>query len=214
MKSKFGMKWVLATAGLALLLAAGGCMTSAPKGDYVAPPLGSTFTYTVRTTGSYGSGNTQVTFKQEMREWEGKPIRASVSPQGATLYNASSGGWVASLGPDGKPVIRFDPPLNWPRPLVVGNTSTTSYRVTVYATNQTTSFDATVKVEAYEDVTVPAGTFKVFRVSWSDTNGNENMEYSIPELGAYAKRSWRRTDKHAAGPGTREIELVSYTIAK
>jgi len=215
MKSIIDMKMLFAAAGLAVALAWGGLARAAPQINYVTAPLGSTFTYVVHATGSYGSGTTQVTLKIEEREWQGKTFRASVSPQGATLSDPSKGGWVVSLGPDGKAVISFDPPMNWGhRPYEVGQTGATTYHVTAYATNKTSSFDATWKIEAYEDVTVPAGTFKVFRVSWSDTSGNENMEYYIPEIGAYAKRSWRRTDKARAGAGTRDIELVSYTLAK
>jgi len=63
-------------------------------------------------------------------------------------------------------------------------------------------------------VTVPAGTFKAFKISSSDTLGQEQTGWFIPDLGVWGKRSDRRTAKYPAGPGTREIELLSYTKAK
>jgi hypothetical protein len=61
---------------------------------------------------------------------------------------------------------------------------------------------------------VPAGTFKAFKVTSSDTLGNENVVWFSPELGLFLKQTLRRTEKHPAGAGTRETELVSQTIRK
>jgi hypothetical protein len=214
MDSRAGLIGTFATAGLAVALVFGASATAAPKGDYVATPIGSTFTYALHATGSFGSGDSQVTSKKEQRTWEGKTVEAIVSPLGVTLVNQSDAGWVAQLAPDGKVLFTFDPPLAFHFPLEVGKTWTTSYKLTVQANNQTSAFDATFKVEAYEDVTVPAGTFKVFRISYIDTRGSDNMEYFIPDLGIFAKRSWTRTDKAPAGPGTVVRELVSYSLPK
>jgi hypothetical protein len=144
--------------------------------------------------------------------WQGKLMEANESPQQVVLA-VSSGGWAVILSPDGKPLLSYDPPLDYDWPLVVGKTWTKSYRMTVIAKNQVIPFDATYKVEAYEDVTVPAGTFKAFRISFSST-GVQDMYWFAPELGIYAKQSLRRTDKSGYGPGTREVELVSQSIKK
>ena len=97
---------------------------------------------------------------------------------------------------------------------MVGKAWTKNYRLTVHAKNQTITFDTTWKVEAYEDVTVPAGTFKVFKITYSDTLGQENIYWFNAELGIWPKAILTRTAKHASGPGRRESELVSYTIPK
>jgi len=214
METKRSVKSYLATAGLALALAAGGCATMAPKAEkYVTPPLGSTFTYSQSDTGSYGSGTTQATSKFTERMWEGKRMTAFVYPKAVILINAD-GAWPAWLGPDDKPILTWDPPLGYDFPLEVGKTWTKSYRVTVHATNQTMPFDSTWKVESYEDVTVPAGTFKVFLVTYSDTIGNETVQWFSPALGVFVKQSQKRTAKYPAGRGTRESELISQTITK
>lgn len=214
MKSMLSMKLYLVTAGLAVALASGGCAMMAPKAErYVRSPIGSTFTYAFRNTGSYGSKTGQVTTKATERMWEGKLLAATESPQGVTLLNAD-GAWPAQLASDGKLVRSFNPPIGFEFPLVVGKTWTRSYQVTMHATNKTATFDTTWKVEAYEDVTVPAGTFKVFKIAYSDTMGQENIYWFDPKLGAWPKSSYTRTAKFASGPGTNEVELVSYTIAK
>jgi hypothetical protein len=214
MKSMLDMKLYFVTAGLAVALVSGGCAVMAPRAEhYVRPPLGSTFTYAYRNTGSYGSRTGQLTTKATERVWEGKPTAATESPQGVTLLNAD-GAWPAQLAPDGTLVRSFNPPIGFDFPLTVGKTWTRSYQVTMHATNKTTSFDTIWKVEAYEDVTVPAGTFKVFKILYSDTTGQETTYWFDPKLGAWPKASFTRTAKFAAGPGTNEVELVSYTIAK
>ena len=85
----------------------------------------------------------------------------------------------------------------------------------VHATKQTILLDATWKVEAYEpSLTVPAGTFKVFKISYSDTLGTGIVTWSSPEVGMWIKRVETRTAKHRAGPGTSEFQLVSQNIPK
>jgi hypothetical protein len=213
MKSLLTFRLHLATASLAAALVAGGCSMMAPKAErYIAPPLGSTWTQAQRNTGSYGSGTAQVPFKRAERMWQGKMMGAIESPQQVILAT-SGGGWAVILSPDGKPILSYDPPLDYDWPLVVGKTWTKSYKMTVHAKNQVVPFDATYKVEAYEDVTVPSGTFKAFKISFSSI-GSQDTYWFVPELGIFAKQSLRRTDKSGYGPGTREVELVSQSIKK
>jgi hypothetical protein len=126
----------------------------------------------------------------------------------------ADGGWAAILSPDGKPILSYDPPFGFDYPLMVGKTWTKSYKLTVHASRRVFPFDATFKVEAYEDVTVPAGTFKAFKISSSTNTGSEDTYWFAPELGLFVKQSLRRTDKSGYGPGTREVELVSQSIKK
>jgi len=215
MNTTRSMKLYLAIAGLILALVSSGCATMAPKGvdSYVAPPLGSTFTYSQSSTGSFGSGATQVTQRVTERTWEGKRIMAFVSPAGVNLFNAD-GTIPAILGPNDEPVLSFDPPMGYDYPLVAGKTWTKSCRMTVGAGKQTMPLDNTFKIEAYEEVTVPAGKFKTVKIIYSNSVGEEFISWLIPELGQSAKRVLKRTAKYPRGPGTREEELVSYTIPK
>ena len=212
MKTTQSVKLYLVIAALALAFVSSGCAT-APKAErYAAAPLGSTFTWTRANTGSFGSGTTQDITKVDDRMWEGKRVTAFVGRQGILLCTAE-GTWPAMLGADGKPVISWDPPVGYDWPLEVGKTWTKSYRMTIHPKNQTIPYDSTSKIEAYEDVTVPAGTFKAFKVSSSSMLGESVMWFS-PELGLFVKQSQKRTANAPLGPGTSEEELVSYTIAK
>jgi hypothetical protein len=213
MKSPVSFGLQLATASLAAALVAGGCSMMEPKAErYFAPPVGSTWVQAQSNTGSYGKGTVQVPFKRGERMWQGKLMGANESPQQVILAE-SNGGWAVILSPDGKPLISYDPPLDYDWPLVVGKTWTKSYKMTVIPKNQVIPFDATYKVEAYENVTVPAGAFKAFKVSVT-TISSQEVYWFAPELGIYAKQSLRRTDKSGYGPGTREVELVSQSIKK
>jgi hypothetical protein len=214
MKSKCNVNVYLVIAGLALVLVSGGCATTAPKAErYVAPPSGSMFTYSQVNTGAFGSGTAQATSKIAERMWEGQRVTAIVSSSGVLLQNAD-GKWSVILGPDDKQIISYDPPAGYDYPLEVAKTWTKSYRMTIHPRNQTIPFDMTYKIESYEDVTVPAGTFKVFKVSVSNTIGTEMVQWFSPELGSFVKQIQKRPASSPLGPGTRDEELISYTIAK
>ena len=214
MKTARKVNFYFATAVLVFALASGGCATMAPKAEkYVPPPLGSTFTYSLSRTGSYGSGTMEPTMKITERTWEGRRVLAFASPNVTILVNAD-GSWPAWLAPDGKPILTWDPPIGYDFPLEVGKTWTKSYRVTIHAAQRTMPVDGTWKVESYEDLKIPAGTFKVFKVRYSDTMGNENTQWYYPAFGCFVKESRERTGKCPIGPGTSESELISHTITK
>jgi len=218
MKTTRSLKLYVTIAALALALVSGGCATVPKAEGPFIPPRGSTYTTSQSNTGSYGSGTTQSTMKVTERMWEGKRMTAYVSPTGAVLENFEGkwlGKWETILSPDDKPIMSYDPPMGYDYPLEVGKTWTTSYRVTVHSTKQTILFDMTFNVESYEDVAVPAGTFKAFKISYFDTIGNKGIQWYTPGLGSFPKWVQERTAKYPYGPpGTRQTELISYTIAK
>jgi hypothetical protein len=186
----------------------------APKAErYVAPPFGSTYTLAQTNTGSYGSWTGQLAVKVTERMWEGRQMIAFVTQRGTTLAN-TEGGWSTILGPNDTPILSWDPPLGYNWPLEVGKTWTKSYRVTIHPRNQTIPFETTFKVESYEDVTVPAGTFKVFKISNSTTVSTEGIQWFSPELGVFVKQSQKRAANAPLGLGTNEEELVEQTIRK
>lgn len=213
MKLGFTMQAGIVSAALAATLVASGCGLMAPKADhYVPPPVGSAWVSAERTTGSYGSGSAQITTTRGERMWHGQQVITYETPQ-SRLLSRPDGHWIGIYKGD-EPLITWDPPLTWDWPLEVGKTWTYSHRITIHAAKRTIPYQYTQKVEAYEDVTVPAGTFKAFRLSASNTLGEENTIWFSPELGIFVKQSYRRLANSAQGPGTREVELVSQTIRK
>ena len=68
-------------------------------------------------------------------------------------------------------------------------------------------------VEAFEEVATPAGAFKVFRIRRTSPHDHYIVWYE-PMLGIEIKRDWERYANHPDGPGTNQMELLSYSINK
>lgn len=213
MNSSLNMKLQIATVGIAVALLSGGC-AMAPKANLEFAPPGSSRTFNHRATGSFGSANEQRTnVVLPMRDWEGRAVRALEGKDFTTLSDPATGRWIAQVKGT-SPIISWDPPIGWEWPLTVGKTWTRKHRATLHATKQTIDFEGTWVVESYEDVTVPAGTFKSFKVRYSDNIGNENVNWWSPQIIANAKIKVARTSLHRSGAGTIDQELVSYRQGK
>ncbi|MCE3272545.1 MAG: hypothetical protein K0S57_2942 [Ramlibacter sp.] len=193
--------------GLAALLLAG-CASAPPVAQrYVPPPVGATVEYRMTNTGSFGSGTSTLTMKVSEATWEGRTLRKYESPGGATLQTASAG-TVVVLDPAGRPVMRYDPPLDYSFPLVVGKTWTMNHELTVGAGTKM-PMRTSWKVESYEDVTVPAGTFQSWRLVMTDNFGFRQTTWSVPEkMGMFAKRITERAPGHPQGAGTQVLEMT------
>ena len=201
------------SAGLAVALTVGACAVMEPKAEsYVAPPIGSRWVIATHNTGSYGAGDTTTALQRGERIWEGEKLVSIAFPGGAVLARPD-GAWVAMVGRR-RTMLSWNPPVNWDYPLEVGKTWTKSSSMTIHAAKRTIPYTYTGKVEAYEDVTVPAGTFKAFRVRATNTLGDDDTNWFSPKLGIIVKRHRVRTVKHARGPGTRDVELASQDIVK
>lgn len=193
-----------------------GCASGPPKAErYVAPPIGSSWTVQTTSTGSYGNAS-KVQQQVSMRDvvFEGKTYHRFDGTGGANLLNDEAGVFVV-LGPGDRPLMRYEPPLGFDFPLEVGKTWTQDIQLTVGGTNKL-SMRAQWKVEAYEDVTVPAGTFKAWRVSFTDNFGFKQTTWSMPDtVGTYAKRINERAATHPqGGAGTQVIELLTLPAVK
>jgi len=178
----------------------------------VAPPLGSTWVMARSNSGSFGSEKVQVAFKRGERTWNGEHVITFESP-GFTSLAHDNGRLVAFISGD-KLLMGFEPDLGFDRPIEVGHASLGNYRMTMPGQDQPVHVLVSQKVEAYEEVKVPAGKFKAYKITWSESNGNKNTYWMSTELGICVKSILTRIGEHTAGPGTREDELVSYSIAK
>jgi hypothetical protein len=197
-----------------------GCATAAPPvgtqradGPKLAPP-GSSWVIAERNSGSYGSETRRLTIQALGEEtWQGQKARALSDGTTKLYVDPASGRWIARARGT-TPVESFDPPLGWEWPIFVGKSWVTNYRYTDHERGR--SFDnvqAWLKVDAYEDVTVPAGTFKAFRVS-HDSPGTRFVSWWSPELGISVKSRAERHPQNYLGPGVREVELVSHDIKR
>ena len=207
MKTSFGLR---AGVGMALALFLG--TAAAQKADRpTALPAGHAWVNQMQNSGSFGSGVNEVETQSVQVTWEGRDFTGLKSPLGTTLMQ-ETGEWFGVLAPDGRLVTRWDPPISYDWPLEVGKVSVRQYRVKFPASDQPVAMEYRMEVEAVEDVTVPAGTFRTFRVRSTDSLGNANLEWYSPDLKLWVKRSMERTDKHPQGPGRREIVLKSQNI--
>jgi hypothetical protein len=213
MNDRFTMTRQLASASVVMALMLGGCAQMSLKAaNYVVPPLGSTWVVARSDSGSFGSTSSQVTVKRGEQTWQGEPVTTLETP-GFTQLLKADGKLVAFVSGD-KPMASFDPAPGFAYPLEVGKSSTTNHSVTLYPSKKVVPMEVIQKVEAYEDVTVPAGTFKAFRISWIENNGNENTYWLNPETGITVKSILTRTAKSPSGAGKRESQLVSQSISK
>lgn len=210
-----GLKTALFGFSLGSVMSLMGCASTVPKWEsFVAPAPGSSWTQVQRNTGSFGSGTTEVLVRVGEANLDGRKVATRETKAGNILMD-TDGAWLGLTNPAGQVQVRFDPPIGYQWPLTVGKTWTKDYTTTVAGSGQKIPFSATWKVEAYEDVTVPAGTFKSWRVSYSDTGGTTQMLWSAPEVGGFVKRVEQRSAAYQpGGAGTRETELLSLTTTK
>jgi hypothetical protein len=200
----------LAAAAVAVVACAGSGSGGGPVMSHWTPaPPGATWEVAQRNTGSYGK-DTQLTWTREDMRWKGAPAIGLKSSLGTMIVVEPVGGrWVSILGPEGRPVLSYDPPIGWVFPLQVGKTWTERERMTVHASGQTLEFDFNCKVEGFEKVTVRAGSFDTFRIHCTTSIGTDDMYWVSPGMGSFVKSHLRRDASSPFGAGTQEQELVS-----
>ena len=187
----------------------GGCAAPAPQADaWVAPAVGLTWEIAQRNTGSYGK-DVQYTVTRGDTQWNGAPAVALKFSTGPTIVAEPAGGrFLAILGGDGRPMLSYDPPIGWDYPLYVGKGWSVHERMTMHAAGKVVEFDLHCKVEGFERVTVPAGSFDAFRVHCTNTIGSDETYWTSPGLGSFVKTQLRRDASNPFGAGTQESMLV------
>ena len=211
MKSTFK---ALPAALLAVMVTSAPVVSAEDSGVPTQAQPGANFVRSVKNTGSYGSGETTISMtRMAPRTWNGQEVQVWQQANGPTLLMNPSSAFVALVAGD-KPLVTFDPPSSYNWPLKVGKTWTTKYTITDHAKQQAIPVEISYTVEAYEDVTVPAGTFKGYRIKSTDNQGNDDLRWFSTELGIWLKEKLVRTEKNPNGPGARESEMLSQTIRK
>jgi len=185
-----------------------------PKAERpVWPPPGSTLTMNFKSTGSLGSGTREVTVQWLGEvDWDGKRVMGlQVGAPGNYSYIDAQRRVLATVR-DGKPNLTFHPyeaEFDWP--LFVGKSWRSEQQVTYHDRNQTLEEKLVYTVEAFEEITVPAGTFKTFRIQLVTPEQREVRWYE-PRLGMIIKRDWERYAANPFGVGTFQMEALSYSI--
>ncbi len=209
---------ILYLASTAALLSSLGCASTTPpvaeQMESVVP--GTVTTFHRKSSGSLGVFDGQVVWDHNLTTWEGKPVLAAKARSGGgNLFDRATHGMLAVTGPDGSPVTTFDPPVDYQWPVAVGKTWTSSHTVTQLPSGRQSRLEIQWKVEAYEDVTVPAGTFKAYRITWSNQLGEVETRWFSPSAGlSTIKRQVQRPASHPQGAGVLEGQLLSVVKPK
>lgn len=214
MKNQVLKHMIYAGVGLAAAFLSASC-ANVPSGDRPANvAANSSWTYERRDTGSFGKGTAfQTNRALGERTWQGRKVIAIELPQGIRLADADKGDWLAMVKGD-TTLMTWEPSLGYDWPLEVGKSFNRNYRFVNHVTKQSTEIRSTMTVQALEDVTVPAGTFKAFKVLYTDSLGVESVNWFAPDAGGWVKIQTKRGSNFPAGPGTQEFELLSYTIKR
>src|SRR5215813_11290609 len=139
-------------------------------------------------SGSLGSGTREVTIQWLGEvDWDGKRVMGlQVGAPGSYYYYDAQRRLLAQLR-EGKPVVTFRPYetlYDWP--LFVGKSWLTEFQEIHHDRNQTLEEKLVYTVEAFEEITIPAGTFKTFRIRCVTPEERDIVWYE-PKLGMQIK---------------------------
>jgi hypothetical protein len=201
------------TTAFALSLTALSAAAQADPGQFVAVPAGTVTTYQRQSMGSYGSYDGAVRWTHGQRDWNGRAVTSATSERhGIQLMDPKTHGFIAQLTATGDPAYAFNPEIRWEWPLAVGKTWTSVHEMTQYLPPRSVSVTYTFQVEAHEDVTVPAGTFKAYRLTSRNSFGEVEQIWTVPSLGISTLKVIRdRPTTHPLGAGHLEGVLTSRT---
>lgn len=188
-----------------------GCATAPPAGERIAaPPMGTVTTFHRKSSGSLGTFDGPVVWTNVPGTWQGRPMVSVGSAQGVFLHDPATMALVATLSPAGQPQMGFEPPIDYAWPLQVGQTWTSTHTLTLYPSGRTLPLTNRYRVESWGDVTVPAGTFKAFKLVWDNNLGEvETRWVGVADGIPTVKRHVERPATHPQGAGVLDAELVS-----
>ena len=177
-----------------------------------AIPAGTVMTFHRKSSGSLGTFDGPVVWTISHGTWEGRPAVIQMARLGGAAFDPKTHANMANLDPEGKATMVFDPPVGYQWPLQVGKTWTSKHTVTTPATGRSVPLEVNWKVEAWEDVTVPAGTYKAYKVVTTNNFGEVETRWTAPSVGiVLAKRLVTRPATHPQGVGELEAVLLSQT---
>lgn len=210
---------VATAAGLSIgLLGPGSAPGQALPGVLIPPLDGTVVTFERMSNGSFRTMKGQVVRKWTKRVWNGRTVFAIVSDDGSgELSDPETCATMATLEKGGRIGYTYDPPIGYAWPLEVGKTWTLAYRLSrTHPFNESIPIKLDFRVEAYEDVVVPAGAFKAFKVVSNGSLGGGSQTWVVPALGLCGEHALKRIDErpasHWLGDGHRESIMVSRVV--
>lgn len=202
----------LSLIALAATMLLHGCATAPPVAERLVDlQPGTVLVYQRKSSGSYGNFDDQVSWDHRETSWQGQPAMVATSAQAGTLvYERKSKGLAAMLGRNNQPVASYDPPLAYRWPMKVGDSWSSQHQVTIHASGKVRPLTVNYKVEAYDRITVPAGSFNAYLVVATDSNGEVQRVWIAPaDSLSVVKRTLDRPATHPQGAGHLEGELIA-----
>lgn len=171
--------------------------------EFKAPALGAVFTFRISDKGKY-VGTSEYAVLPDQNPFDGRSAyrirerytKAAGKKQYITIrvFDKEHGNAVAFFGSNGKIRARFRPhvgTLNWP--MFVGKSWTHTY-TSERERRKSKIGPYTHSVAAYETITVPAGSFRAFRIV-STKNATSRTTWFAPKLGILVKQSERKNGR-------------------
>ncbi len=199
---------------MALIIFLGGCATMStepPEGVRADAGFPSPGTKWVYQTVDQSGGTAKLTYTAlEEATYEGKPVYRMNDGSNTLIIDKATRNWVATVR-DAKERLAASPSDQmFSFPISVGKSWAAKYNY--HDRDRGLSFsDVTYSwsVAAYEEVKVPAGAFKAFRLEGNNPFSSTTIWYA-PELRLIVKRVDERGPTHYLGTGKATTELLEY----
>ena len=202
-----------AAMGLVILL--GGCATvstEAPtegvKAEAGFPSQGTKWVY--QTVDHTGAATKVLYTALDEATYEGKPVYRMSDGTNVLIIDKATRNWVATVREAKERVSATPSDQSFSFPMWVGKSWAAKY--SFHDRDRGLNFAEVTyswKVEAYEEVKVPAGSFKAFRLEGSNPFSSSTVWYA-PELRLIVKRVDERGPSHYLGTGKFTTELIEY----
>ena len=147
--------------------------------------------------------------------YQGKPVHRVVAGTDTYLYDIATSNMVATLrlGKEVSSTTPDDGTFSWP--LYVGKTWTARFTFNNRVQGMTVGpLNVESRAAAYEDVTVPAGTWKAFKVESEAASSAFFTIWYAPEIKLIVKRISETTIGNPLGRTKSVYEIVDYTAAE
>lgn len=143
--------------------------------------------------------------------YEGKSVhRISAGPD-TILYDKETGNVIASFraGKEMNSTFPHDGTLNWP--LYVGKSWTATYTYNNRLQGMSVGpLNVQYRATAYEDITVPAGSWKAFRIDAEGVNNVTTTLWYVPEISLIVKKIAETMLGHPMGQTKTVFEIIEY----
>ncbi len=200
---------------MGLIVFLGGCATTSTepptegvRADAGFPASGTKWVY--QTVDQSGATTRATHMALEEGTYEGKPVYRMSDGVNILILDKATRNWVATVR-DAKERLAASPSDQmFSFPMWVGKSWVAKY--SYYDRDRGLSFldvPYSWRVAAYEEVKVPAGTFKAFRLEGSNPFSSTSVWYA-PEVRLIVKRVDERSPTHYLGTGKATTELLEY----